>query len=67
MRKKASTFAFFIICIKPAAFLKEKQKNSIAVCNGVCCERAVKRCVNAGKNSKKYTGKLLDKLGFFTF
>ena len=27
-----------------------------------CCERAVKRCVNIGKNSEKYTGKLLDKL-----
>ena len=30
----------------------------------LCCERAVKRCVNAGKNGKKYTGKLLDKLEF---
>ena len=28
------------------------------------CERAVKRCINAGKNSKKYTRKLLDKLEF---
>ena len=28
------------------------------------CERAVKRCVNVGKNSEKYTGKLLDKLEF---
>ena len=28
------------------------------------CERAVKRCVNVVKNSKKYTGKLLDKLEF---
>ena len=26
------------------------------------CERAVKRCINVGKNSKKYTGKLLDQL-----
>ena len=29
-----------------------------------CCLRAVKRCLNAGKNSKKHTGKLLDKLEF---
>ena len=28
------------------------------------CERAVKRCVNVGKNSKKYIEKLLDKLEF---
>ena len=28
------------------------------------CERAMKRCVNVGKNSKKYTGKLLEKLEF---
>jgi len=28
------------------------------------CERAVKRCVNVGKNSKKYTRKLLDQLEF---
>ena len=31
------------------------------------CERAVKRCVNTGKNSEKYTGKLLDKLEFNYF
>ena len=29
-----------------------------------CCERAVKRCVNVGKKSKKYTIKLLDKPEF---
>ena len=32
-----------------------------------CCERTVKRCVNAGKNSKKYTRTLLDKLEFIKF
>ena len=31
---------------------------------GVFCERTVKRCVKAGKNSEKYTRKLLDKLEF---
>ena len=31
------------------------------------CERAVKRCINVGKNSKKYTGKLLDKLEFVKY
>ena len=28
------------------------------------CERAVKRCVDVGKNSKKHTRKLLDQLEF---
>lgn len=30
------------------------------------CVRATKRCVKRGKNSKKHTGNLLDKLEFVT-
>ena len=40
------------------------QKEKAAYATFSFCERTVKRCVNMGKNSKKYTGKLLDKLEF---
>ena len=44
-------------------FVEIKTKNLVKD-EAFLCERAVKRCVNAGKNSKKYTRKLLDKLEF---
>ena len=40
---------------------KTKATESVAF---VLCERAVKRCIKQGKNSEKYTRKLLDKLEF---
>ena len=43
--------------------VRTKEKTPLLRCFPLC-EKAVKRCVNAGKNSKKYTRKLLDKLEF---
>ena len=45
------------------ALIERKSRGSNPTATRVS-ERAVKRCVNVGKNSKKYTGKLLDQLEF---
>ena len=41
-----------------------KQSTHAVGVGALLCLRAVKRCVNVGKNSKKYTRKLLDQLEF---
>ena len=51
-------FTQMILCL--TAQIKKSESKRFRI----FCERAVKRCVNTGKNSKKYTVKLLDKLEF---
>ena len=49
---------------KPAAWINQNRTFVSRQKFCFCCERAVKRCIKQGKNSEKYTRKLLDKLEF---